>query len=147
MVVDHYESRAETGGRQVSRAAMQYSYKPVKPEALYLTPSEVEKHAEAGGMRIDLTPFGAPEVTGRIIVHADVHKGRSFAEERAATDVNLFEAVVNILPNCVRRARKYWLPRGRKVLSTVFLQVLTSMGWKKSSADRLSTVKARHATR
>src|SRR5690606_39312400 len=64
MVVDHYEARLrQAEGKEPGSDAV--PYKPVKPETLYLTPSEVEKHAEAGGMRIDLTPFGAPEVTGR----------------------------------------------------------------------------------
>ncbi len=47
MVVDHYEARLrQAEGKEPGSDAV--PYKPVKPETLYLTPSEVEKHAEAG---------------------------------------------------------------------------------------------------
>jgi transcription-repair coupling factor (superfamily II helicase) len=105
MVVDHYEARLrQAEGKEPGSDAI--PYKPVKPETLYLTPREVEAFAALVGLRIDLTPFGTPEVSGRSIIHADVHKGRNFAEERAATDVNLFEAGGEIHRRFARRGQK-----------------------------------------
>jgi transcription-repair coupling factor (superfamily II helicase) len=118
-------------------------YKPVKPEALYLTPREVEAIAETNGLRIDLTPFGTPEVSGRTVVHADVHKGRSFAEERAATDVNLFEAAVKYIADLRVAGKKVLVAAWSEGSLDRLLQVLDEHGLEKiETVDRLSTVKA-----
>ncbi|WP_343314857.1 transcription-repair coupling factor [Brucella sp. BE17] len=142
LVLDHYEARArQAEGKEPGSEAI--PYKPVKPETLYLTPKRVEEAAAASGMRIDLTPFGTPEVTGRKLVQAEVHKGRSFAEERAATDVNLFEAVVNHIASLRASGKKVLVAAWSEGSLDRLLQVLDEHGLEKiETVDRLSTVKA-----
>ncbi len=142
MVVDHFESRLrQSEGKEPGSDAV--PYKPIRPEALYLTPREVEAIAETNGLRIDLTPFGTPEVSGRTVVHADVHKGRSFAEERAATDVNLFEAAVKYIADLRVAGKKVLVAAWSEGSLDRLLQVLDEHGLEKiETVDRLSTVKA-----
>lgn len=142
MVVDHFESRLrQSKGKEPGSDAV--PYKPVKPETLYLTPREVEAIAETSGLRIDLTPFGTPEVSGRTVVHADVHKGRSFAEERAATDVNLFEAAVKYIADLRVAGKKVLVAAWSEGSLDRLLQMLDKHGLEKiETVDRLSTVKA-----
>lgn len=142
LVLDHYEARArQAEGKEPGSEAI--PYKPVKPETLYLTPKQVEDAAATSGMRIDLTPFDTPEVTGRKLVHAGVHKGRSFAEERAATDVNLFEAVVQHIASLRASGKKVLVAAWSEGSLDRLLQVLDEHGLEKiETVDRLSTVKA-----
>jgi transcription-repair coupling factor (superfamily II helicase) len=143
MVVDHYEARLrQAEGKEAGSDAV--PYKPVKPETLYLTPQAVEDAVQASGLRIDLTPFGAPEVSNRTIVHADAHKGRNFAEERAATDVNLFEAAVKHIADLRASGKKVLVAAWTEGSLDRLLQVLDEHGLEKiETVDRLSTVKAR----
>src|SRR5690606_15830090 len=141
-VVGHFESllRQSEGNEPGSDSV---PYKPVKPEALYLTPKEVEDSAAACGLRIDLTPFGAPEVSGRTIIHANVQKGRSFSEERAATEINLFEAVVQYIAGLRSEGKKVLIAAWSEGSLDRLLQVLDEHGLQKiETVDRLSTVKA-----
>jgi hypothetical protein len=142
MVVDHYEARLrQAEGKEAGSDAV--PYKPVKPETLYLTPQAVEDAVQASGLRIDLTPFGAPEVSNRTIVHADAHKGRNFAEERAATDVNLFEAAVKHIADLRASGKKVLVAAWTEGSLDRLLQVLDEHGLEKiETVDRLSTVKA-----
>ncbi|MBB5702741.1 transcription-repair coupling factor (superfamily II helicase) [Ochrobactrum daejeonense] len=140
MVVDHYEARLrQAEGKEAGSDAV--PYKPVKPETLYLTPKAVEDAIV--GRRIDLTPFGVPDVAGRTIIHADAHKGRNFAEERAATDVNLFEAAVKHIADLRASGKKVLVAAWSEGSLDRLLQVLDEHGLEKiETVDRLSTVKA-----
>ncbi|MGU3401141.1 transcription-repair coupling factor [Brucellaceae bacterium D45D] len=142
LVLDHYEARArQAEGKEPGSEAI--PYKPVKPETLYLSPKQVEDAAATSGMRIDLTPFDTPEVTGRKLVHAEVHKGRSFAEERAATEVNLFESVVQHIASLRASGKKVLVAAWSEGSLDRLLQVLDEHGLEKiETVDRLSTVKA-----
>ena len=142
LVLDHYEARArQAEGKEPGSEAI--PYKPVKPETLYLTSKQVEDAAATSGMRIDLTPFDTPEVTGRKLVHAEVHKGRSFAEERAATEVNLFESVVQHIASLRASGKKVLVAAWSEGSLDRLLQVLDEHGLEKiETVDRLSTVKA-----
>src|SRR5690606_30009045 len=86
LIVDHYESRV-TQPEGLSEAV---PYKPVKPEMLYLSTDEV-KQLLAGRPSADFTPFDTPPTLGRALRHAGAHAGRSFAEERADPNANVFE--------------------------------------------------------
>lgn len=141
-VVDHFESRLrQSEGNEPGSDSV--PYKPVKPETLYLTPKEVEDSAAACGLRIDLTPFGAPEVSGQTIIHANVQKGRSFSEERAAPEVNLFEAVVKHIASIRAERKKVLVAAWSEGSLDRLMQVLDEHGLEKiETVDRLSTVKA-----
>src|SRR5690606_9653752 len=97
-------------------------YKPIRPERLYLTPDEVSARA---GERLaaEFSPFDAPEVSGRALAHAGAHAGRSFAEERADPNANIFDHAVRHVAD-VRAA-------GRRVVVA---------GWSEGSLDRLTQI-------
>jgi transcription-repair coupling factor (superfamily II helicase) len=89
---DYYDARREAMEAPMSGTV---PYKPVPPDALYLTP---EQWATALADRAcgRMTPFEPPEGTGTV-VDVGGRQGRSFAAERAANDVNLFDAVISHL--------------------------------------------------
>jgi len=69
-------------------------YKPLKPEALYLTDADW-KAALARNIVRALTPFQAPETTGS--VDAGGKQGRDFAPERQGGNLNVFQAAADHL--------------------------------------------------
>ena len=92
LVLDHYEARRrQSDGKEPGDAV---PYKPVEPGALYLTQEQVEAAAASSGMRVDFTPFDAPFVSGRSVIHAGAHRGRTFVEERSQKETNVFDSVV-----------------------------------------------------
>ncbi|WP_287264386.1 hypothetical protein, partial [Mesorhizobium sp.] len=69
---------------------------------------------------MDFTPFDAPDAGARKIFHAGSRHGRSFVEERADPNVNVFDVVVKHIAD-ERAARR------RVVVA----------GWTEGSLDRL----------
>src|SRR5262249_30980306 len=69
-------------------------YKPLKPDALYLTDAEW-KAALARHLVRDLSPFQAPE--SKTSVDAGGRQGRDFAPERAGGNLNVFQAAADHL--------------------------------------------------
>lgn len=122
-VSDYYQAREDARHeKQSSQGAA--PYKPVPPEQLY----EMERHPYAlapdRGV-VQLSPFATPDMK-----HADDAGGRvapSFAAERQAQDVNLFESVVNLF----RAERK----KARKTIIAC---------WSEGSRDRMAQVLADH---
>jgi transcription-repair coupling factor (superfamily II helicase) len=86
-IQDYYEARREAMGQEGSGAI----YKPLPPERLYLAEAEWGKALKESAL-VRLTPFAVPEDAG--VIDAGARQGRSFAPERADTNVNVFEAVV-----------------------------------------------------
>lgn len=89
---DYYEAR-ETARQEPKVAGGGAPYKPIKPELLYdleAVPTEL-----AGASVVRLSPFLAPDTARGD--DAGGHIAPSFAAERAASDVNLFQAVVDRL--------------------------------------------------
>jgi transcription-repair coupling factor (superfamily II helicase) len=88
-IADHYDARKE-GLEQKSFGAP--PYKPLPPEALYLTDGEWEKAFERRKVRL-FTPFPQPDMRG--VVQIDFHgkHGRSFALERADSTEKLMPAL------------------------------------------------------
>lgn len=125
LIVDYYEARKQ----QLSEKAVGESshYQPVPPEGLYLKPKSVLDCAVDSKWRIDLTPFTTPIAAGRTVIHADIHQGRDFIEERNAESRNLFTAVTDYFAEL--RADK------KKVLLTA---------WTEGSLDRLTQVLHEH---
>jgi len=123
LVLDHYEARSKQSDSALAEAV---PYKPVHPDKLYLTNDEVVMRA-GQATTIELTPFDAPEAGGRALRHAGARAGRSFAEERADPNANVFDHAVRHIAD--RRAA------GAKVLIA---------GWSEGSLDRLVQVLGEH---
>lgn len=122
-VRDHYQARREAVEKGLATGAA--PYKPIPPDALYLTP-EAWRAAVADRPHAWLTPFARPEGE-RPAVDLGGRVGRSFAAERAAGDVNVFDALVAHIAALKKS--------GRKV-------VLAS--WSEGARDRLGQVLSDH---
>ncbi len=141
MIADHYEARMrQSEGKEAGEAV---PYKPVAPEQLYLRPQTVLELASNGRMRVDITPFEVPFTQDRRIIHANVKKGRNFSEERAATDINLFEAVAKYLGEERAKGKKILIAGWSEGSLDRLLQVLDEHGLEKlETVDRLAMVKS-----
>ncbi len=121
-VADHYDARLDalkTGGAGAP-------YKPLPPEKLYL--SETEFGALLSRRDVArITPFHQPDQSATRIVDMGGKTGRSFAAERAAPDVNIFDVLVQHI-----RALK--AEKRRVILAC----------WSEGSRDRLAQVIADH---
>lgn len=91
-IADYYEAR-ETARLAPPVAGAGAPYKPIKPELLY--DIDVEPTELAGTTVIQFSPFLSPQT--RKGDDAGGHIAPSFAAERVASDVNLFQAVVDRL--------------------------------------------------
>ena len=119
-VRDHYEARLEAAKGKAAGAA---PYKPVPPEALYLTRDSWRSHL-AERPNAHLTPFARPEEGGPT-VDMGGRTGRSFAAERAAGDVNVFDALAAHIGALSQSGRKVvlasWSVGARDRLGQVML--------------------------
>ncbi|MGO9483381.1 MAG: transcription-repair coupling factor [Rhodomicrobium sp.] len=88
-IADHYEARKE-GLEHRSFGAP--PYKPLPPEALYLTPEEWERRLSGRKLRL-FTPFAQPPAPGLIQIDFKGKQGRNFAIERAESSEKLLPAV------------------------------------------------------
>jgi transcription-repair coupling factor (superfamily II helicase) len=123
LILDHYEAR-----RQQADGALKDTvpYKPVAPQFMYLAPDEVSA-ATAARETLEFTPFAAPDAGGRKVLHVGARAGRSFAEERADPNANVFTEAVKHISD--QRAA------GRRVVIA---------GWTEGSLDRLGQILAEH---
>ena len=122
-VADHYASR-----RDIAEAAIDGGsapYKPLPPEALYLGAEDIA-HLLADRKSARFSPFAVPDGQGNI-VDIGGRVGRSFAAERAAGDVNVFDALVEHVA-ALRKAKR------RVVIAS----------WSEGSRDRLQHVLSDH---
>ncbi|PBC00049.1 transcription-repair coupling factor [Mesorhizobium sp. WSM3862] len=123
LILDHYEARRKQADGALKDAV---PYKPVAPDLLYLSPENLK--ASLGPREdIDFTVFDAPDVGGKKVFHAGSRQGRSFAEERADPNSNVFDVVVKHIAD-ERAAR-------RRVIVA---------GWTEGSLDRLGQILAEH---
>ncbi len=125
-ISDYYEARAEDAEATRPRGSefAAPAYRPIKPEALYLTTEEWR--ARLGGLDLrPLSPFAPPE--GERCHDLGAKIGRSFAAERAAEKTNVFDAVIDHAQALSRQGRK-------PVVAC----------WTQGSADRMATVLADH---
>ncbi len=88
---EHYEARCEVAENKNLAGATVYN--PVEPEALYLSGNEITL-ALADRRTIRLTPFATPDDGLAATIDLGGRAGRSFAAERAAGDVNVFDALI-----------------------------------------------------
>jgi transcription-repair coupling factor (superfamily II helicase) len=89
-VRDSYDARkAAESERQAGVAP----YRPLKPDALYLSPEEWAGRID-GATLARTTPFAVAESGGRLIVDLEARRGRNFIAERETESTNVFEAAV-----------------------------------------------------
>jgi transcription-repair coupling factor (superfamily II helicase) len=116
MVADAFEAR--------NQAERKVHYRPLPPEALYLTAAEWDEALAARPVR-RLIPFAEPPGPGVIDLGAKL--GRTFAAERQQDSVNLFEAAVG-------HARAL-TAAGKRVLFA---------SWSEGASERLASMLADH---
>ncbi|MCV3241591.1 transcription-repair coupling factor [Mesorhizobium sp. ZC-5] len=123
LILDYYEAR-KRGAEGALKDAV--PYKPVPPDLLYLSPDDVVGSL-ADRSAIELTPFDTPETSETRVFHAGSKHGRTFAEERADPNANVFDAVVKHI-STMRAAR----------------QRVIVAGWTEGSLDRLTQILEEH---
>jgi transcription-repair coupling factor (superfamily II helicase) len=117
---EFYDARKEALQKQSFGAA---PYKPLKPERLYLVPSEWAQLC-ADRTVLEISPFERPESSA---ISFSGKQGRSFAAERAEAGGNVYDAV-RIHTETLRKA-------GKRALIAC---------WSEGSADRLATILRDH---
>jgi transcription-repair coupling factor (superfamily II helicase) len=123
LILDYYEAR-KRGAEGALKDAV--PYKPVPPALLYLSPDDVGGSL-ADRSAIELTPFDTPETSETRVYHAGSKHGRTFAEERADPNANVFDAVVKHI-SAVRSGK----------------QRVVVAGWTEGSLDRLTQILDEH---
>ena len=88
-IADHYQARAAAMESRALGASV--PYKPLRPERLYLTRDDWSERLAALPVA-RLSPFAQPEAAG--VIDMDGRRGRNFAAERSAGDVNVFDAAI-----------------------------------------------------
>ncbi|ODT24702.1 MAG: transcription-repair coupling factor [Kaistia sp. SCN 65-12] len=121
-ISDYYQARED--GRHEKQAQGAAPYKPVPPSQLYEMERAPYALAPDKGV-VQLSPFATPDT--RKVDDAGGRVAPSFAAERQAQDVNLFEAVVKLF----RAERK----KARKTIIAC---------WSEGSRDRMAQVLADH---
>ncbi|GGD88903.1 transcription-repair-coupling factor [Aureimonas endophytica] len=122
-IEDHYDSRKRGAGEGTADAV---PYNPVEPGELYLTEEEMAG-ALAVSDPIRLSAYALTDASLRRTVNLDIQRGRNFAAERAAGDVNVFEQAVDHIAR-LREA-------GRQVILAA---------WTEGSRERLTQVVEEH---
>ncbi|MBO6669301.1 transcription-repair coupling factor [Parvibaculum sp.] len=125
LIQDNYEARAEARktGRDAKLASEAPSYKPLPPDALYLTGEEWKELTSGRALR-SFTPFSVPEGAG---ANLGGRQGRSFAPERAQEGVNIFEALGGHITGLRRSGKR-----------------IAIASWSEGSRDRLQHVLGDH---
>jgi transcription-repair coupling factor (superfamily II helicase) len=92
-IEDYYQARKT----QLELAPDAATYKPLPPDALYLTPSDYQERMQKAAL-IKASPFATPDAAGRVI-DCGGREGRDFAPERNTENTNVFEAAVEHIRN------------------------------------------------
>lgn len=123
---DYYAARVEdlNAPRPKNSEFSAPAYRPLKPDALYLSPGEWSERLSASPLR-RLSPFSAPDGQRAFSFNAKV--GRTFAAERAAEKINIFDAVRDHIDALLKERKR------------VFIAC-----WTEGSADRMRAVLAEH---
>ncbi|HEY9211376.1 MAG TPA: CarD family transcriptional regulator, partial [Ancylobacter sp.] len=119
-IADYYDARREAldqGGQGGT------PYRPMPPDALYLTAEEWETRRNAAA-NVAISAFALPE--SKDVFDLDGRPARSFAQERNDPEAHLFDATVAYLRDLAKTKRT----------------ILAA--WSDGSRDRLSTVLADH---
>ncbi len=123
-ISDYHAARKSALEQALSGSAP--PYKPLPPDALYLSGEEWQTRLAATGVA-RTTPFAQPDSTERLVFDCAARVGRSFAAERASESSSVFDAAV---------AHVAALQKGGK-------RVVLA-GWSQGSRERLAAVLADH---
>ncbi|RYE76768.1 MAG: transcription-repair coupling factor, partial [Hyphomicrobiales bacterium] len=123
-IQDHYESRRRGAGEGTADAV---PYHPVEPDDLYLSEDEL-MGGIASADPIRLSSYALSDATGRTIVNLDITRGRNFAAERAAGDVNVFERAVEHISNLRASGKKVILAAWSEGSRERLVQVVEEQG-------------------
>ncbi|MDJ1156878.1 transcription-repair coupling factor [Chelatococcus sp. SYSU_G07232] len=127
-IADYYEARRAVLDQ--GNAGGGSPYKPLRPDALYLSSKDWAARLADGGIA-RLTPFLQPGSAERLIVDAGGKLGRTFAAERAEEGV---QAGANVFDATVKHVRDLQAAGKRVVLAA----------WSDGSRERLGHVLADH---
>ncbi len=136
LVKDYYDTRKEmlavkSGDKQAIKAP---PYKPLPPDALYLTAQEWDEGLAQRRVR-DLSPFQAPESMKS--VDAGGRAGRDFAPERRQGGINIFEAAAEHKSRrCRARASACWWRRGATARPSAWAACSPITGSPRSAASK-----------
>ena len=119
-IKDYYDQRKAQYDGDTAHA----SYKPLKADALYLSPTQWRETLDAAPLA-RLSPFAKPD--DRSVVDCGGRQGRNFAPERADETLNVFEAAIAH----IRTLQK----NGQRVIVA---------GWSDGSRERVSHVLVEH---
>ena len=139
-ITDHYEARLDSLEKDHTGLV---PYKPAPPASLFLS-DEDWKSVLDGLNSITLSPLAVPETSDHPVEDFGGRQGRSFAAERTAGDVNIFDALIKHLAelrkNGQRVAIACWTEGTRERMS----QVLADHGLERvqtiDSWDQLDTL-------
>ncbi|WP_298958074.1 transcription-repair coupling factor [uncultured Methylobacterium sp.] len=87
-IKDYHDARREAMAAPQAGVA---PYKPLAPDALYLSPTEWAKRSATATV-VRLNPFAVPDGPG--VIDGEAQPARSFAPERAMDGINVFDAAV-----------------------------------------------------
>ncbi|MBN9018577.1 MAG: transcription-repair coupling factor [Rhizobiales bacterium] len=118
-IKDHYDARREAMGKPQGGPP----YRPLPPEQLYLSREEWGRR-EGSATLIRLTPFAEPDDTA--VIDLGARHGRTFAAERTAGNVNVFDAVIQHMAGLREKKR------------------VVIASWSEGARDRLAQVMADH---
>ena len=126
-ITDYFDARQEDLERADNSRKGEFAapaYRPLPPERLYLGDSEWRHRLDALPTR-QLSPFSPPEGPRAFSFGAKV--GRSFAAERAAESINIFDAVTDHVADLEEAGKRAFIAC-----------------WSAGSADRMATVLGDH---
>ena len=129
LIADYYQTRREfLKDEPAKKGALKAPpYKPLKPEALYLTADEWDAALKRHPVR-DLSPFQAPESMKSVDAHGKL--GRDFAPERAQTGVNVFKAAGEHIAELIAAKKRVLIA-----------------AWTEGSAERMGGVLSDHGVK
>ncbi len=90
LIGEYYDARVDALEQDTFGAA---PYKPLEPQALYLSNAEWDEQFSQAKRVFQFTPFEPPESAGAAVVSAEGAQARTFAAERAEEGRNVYEAV------------------------------------------------------
>ncbi|WP_417683790.1 transcription-repair coupling factor [Roseibium sp.] len=102
-VKEHFAAREEA--REAGKTAGTVPYMPVEPSSLYFTEAEWTA-ALADRASAAMDPFTPPPGTGKTVIDLAGRQGRSFAAERAAGDVNIFDSLISHVSGLQKDGKK-----------------------------------------
>ncbi len=123
-VEEHFGARQDGLNNKALSAGV--PYKPIPPVSIYLQDAEFGS-CVADRASAQISPFAMPPGTGKTAIDMGGRQGRNFAAERAAGDVNIFDALSTHVASLAKEGK-------RAVLSC----------WSEGSRERLAQVLSDH---